>query len=569
MRYFDRGERPAQASRIGDILIAQGKLTEEQLARALEVQRRTRKRLGSILVSMGYISPADLARGIARRLNLEYVELSEDQVDLAMAGMIGEKLLRRYGALPLGMKDGRLRLAMSDPTNVHALDDVKMISGHPVVPVVASEEDVRRVQNRLFAVGGEVSEFLREAQERSAPDEEPELASEAEVGDAPIIRLVNSILQQAASDGASDIHIEPWASEISVRFRVDGVLREIMSIPRKLHGEIVARVKIMAGMNIAERRVPQDGRFSLRLGDSGADLRVASLPTVYGEKLVLRILDGGGARMELEKLGFESRMLELYRKAFGRPHGAILVTGPTGSGKSTTLYATLNELNSPERSIVTVEDPVEHRITGVNQIQVNPRVGLTFASGLRSILRSDPEVIMIGEIRDYETAKISVESALTGHLVLATLHTNDAPGALNRLTDMGVEPFLTASAVDCVLAQRLARRVCDRCSRPAEPDRRTLEEVGFPFELSGVGEPDFREAVGCRHCGGSGYRGRVGVYELMLVSEEIREMVVRRTPTSEIAQAARSQGMMRLREDGLLKAARGVTTIEEVLRSTV
>jgi type IV pilus assembly protein PilB len=433
--------------------------------------------------------------------------------------------------------------------------------------VVAAEDEIRSTQAKIFATGERITKILEEASGGGVEDDaEIDLGIEASPDEKPTVRLVSSVLQHAVGDGASDIHIEPRAREVTVRFRVDGVLREVMSIPPKLQHSVTARIKLMAELNIAEKRVPQDGRFSVKLGEQKIDFRVASLPTAYGEKVVLRLLDTASVEADLGKLGFEKRDYERYEEVFRRPYGAILVTGPTGSGKSTTLYATLNELNSPDKNIITVEDPVEYKVAGLNQVQVNPRAGLTFASGLRSILRSDPDVVMIGEIRDQETAKISVEAALTGHLVLATLHTNDAPGALGRLTDMGVEPFLTSSAIDCVIAQRLVRKLCERCKEPVEIEREILEGVGFPFEWAPEGL-HFHKAVGCRRCGETGYRGRTGIYELMVVTEEIRRMILRRSSADEIGRVAEREGMVRLRDDGLLKAARGVTTIEEALRT--
>jgi type IV pilus assembly protein PilB len=463
---------------------------------------------------------------------------------------------------------------MSDPTNFYALEDLSMLSGHPIRPVVALEDEIRRVFDRAFAIGEEVTELLEEAAEDTSSLED---AGEVELGvdsgpeEAPIVKLVGAILQRAVGEGASDIHIEPRAKELTVRFRVDGVLREVMSVPQKLQGGVIARLKILGNLDIAERRVPQDGRFSVRSGGQKIDLRVASLPTVFGEKVVLRLLDTSSVEANLKKLGFAGRYLGRFEEVYRRPYGAILVTGPTGSGKSTTLYATLAELNSPDKNIITVEDPVEYRMRGINQIQVNPKAGLTFASGLRSILRADPDVVMIGEIRDYETAKISVEAALTGHLVLATLHTNEAPAAVARLTDMGVEPFLTASAVDCVIAQRLARRLCDRCKEPVAIERELLEALNFPFRHldEGEGSLDFHKPVGCERCAGTGYKGRVGLYELMVVDEEVKGMILKRTSAGDIARTAERAGMVRLRDDGLLKAAGGVTTVEEVLRTVV
>lgn len=561
----------AGGGKLGDILVEEGKISEEQLQRALSVQESDSRPIGEIMVSLGYLTAADLAQAVARRLRLDYIELSDSDVDRGLMTIIDQRVLRRHGAVPLRVEDGRLAVAMSDPKDIYALEDLRIISGYPITPVVATKQDIQQVQNKLFAMGEGVSEFLEEAAGDSVVEDEGEvdLGSDAGSDEAPIIRLVSSILQQAVGEGASDIHIEPQAQEVTVRFRVDGVLREVMSVPQKLQSGITARLKVIASLNIAERRIPQDGRFSVRVGGSKVDLRVATLPTAFGEKVVLRLLDTSNVEADLRKLGFADEAFEKYEEIFTRPYGAILVTGPTGSGKSTTLYATLNELNSPGRNIITVEDPIEYRVPGLNQIQVNPKAGLTFASGLRSILRSDPDVIMIGEIRDVETAKISVESALTGHLVLATLHTNNAPGALTRLTEMGVEPFLTSSAVDCVIAQRLGRRLCERCKQPEEVERDVLEEMNFPFHLVDENEITFYKACGCQRCGNSGYRGRIGFYEMMVVNDELKELVLRRVSTNEVARAAEAAGMVRLREDGLVKAAHGQTTIEEVLRTVV
>jgi type IV pilus assembly protein PilB len=569
----DKRSRIGGAPRIGDILVSEGKITPEQLGEALAAQQEIGERLGAVLLSLGHIDQVDLARALARRLKLEYVELTERDVDRQAASLVDRRVLRKHGALPLRVEDGRLVVAMSDPTNFYALEDLSMLSGHPVRPVIAVEDEIRRVFDRVLSMGEGVSELLEEAAGESFIEEdsgEIELGVDAGPEEKPIVRLVGAILQRAVGEQASDIHIEPRAKELTVRLRVDGVLREVMSVPLKLQAGVIARLKILANLDIAEKRVPQDGRFSVRSGGQKIDLRAATLPTVFGEKVVLRLLDTSSVEANLTKLGFGGKDLERFEEIYRRPYGAVLVTGPTGSGKSTTLYATLGELNSPEKNIITVEDPVEYRMRGINQIQVNPKAGLTFASGLRSILRADPDVVMIGEIRDYETAKISVEAALTGHLVLATLHTNDAPSAVARLTDMGVEPFLTASAVDCVIAQRLARRLCERCKAPVEIERELLEKtLNFPFRLLAEEEPSFHRTVGCDRCGGTGYKGRVGIYELMVVDEQIREMVIHRASAGEIAHAAEDGGMVRLREDGLLKAAKGLTTIEEVLRTVV
>jgi type IV pilus assembly protein PilB len=559
------------SGRIGDILVSEGKITENQIEQALAMQKHDPREIGKILLSLGYVSKVDLAWALAKRLRLDFIEVTKRDVDRSVVSLVEQKVLRKYGVVPLRLENRRLVVAMSDPTNIHALEDLMMISGYPVTPVVAVEEEIQRVLNKLFAMTEEVSEFLEEAGRETVEEDfgELELGVGVSPDEAPIIRLVSSILQQAVGEGASDIHIEPQAREVAVRMRVDGVLREVMTIPPKLKSGVTARLKIIGNLDIAERRVPQDGRFSVKIGGHKIDLREASLPTVYGEKVVLRLLDTSNAAVDLTELGFPPRVYEQYEEIFRRPYGTILVTGPTGSGKSTTLYATLNELNSPEKNIITVEDPVEYRMQGVNQIQTNPKAGLTFASALRSILRADPDIMMVGEIRDFETAKIAVEAALTGHMVLATLHTNDAPGALNRLTDMGVEPFLTSSAVDCVIAQRLARRLCVRCRKPVEIDKEILAGIRFPFEHAPKDGLRFHKAVGCDRCGGSGYRGRLGVYELMVVTEKIKEMILRRASTGEIQRVAEEEGMVRLRSDGLLKAAEGVTTIEEVLRSVV
>jgi type IV pilus assembly protein PilB len=557
--------------KIGELLLSEGKIDREQLDQALALHRDEGRDVDEILLSLGHVGKADLAEAMAKRLKLEYVEITEKDVDRKAASLVDRRVLRKHGALPLRVEDGRLVVAMSDPTNFYALEDLTMLSGHPVRPVVALEDEIRRVFDKALAIGQEVSDMLEEAAEESADENtgEVELGADAGPEEKPIVRLVGAILQRAAGEGASDIHLEPRAGELAVRMRVDGVLREVMSVPSKLQGGVVARLKILGNVDIAERRLPQDGRFSVRTGGQKIDLRVATLPTVFGEKVVLRLLDTSSVEADLGKLGFGGRDLERYEEVYRRPHGTVLVTGPTGSGKSTTLYATLEELNTPEKNIITVEDPVEYRMHGINQIQVNPKAGLTFASGLRSILRADPDVVMIGEIRDYETAKISVEAALTGHLVLATLHTNDAPAAVTRLTDMGVEPFLTASAVDCVIAQRLARRLCERCKAPMQNERELLESIGFPFEQAHEGELGFHKSVGCDRCGGTGYKGRVGIYELMVLDDEIREMILRRASAGEVSRAAQRNGMVRLREDGLLKAARSITTIEEVLRTVV
>lgn len=548
-------------------LVQEGLVTREQLDEALALRGSgDRREVPELLVALGHVREAEYARALAARLRLDFVDLAETEVDAGAAALVEREALRRYGALPVRIEGGHLLVAMRDPTNLYAIEDLAMLSGCPIRPVVATGEEIERASNAIFAAGGELATLLPERDEDTVrePGDAVELGF-VSAGDGPVVRLMGSILERAVGDGASDVHLEPRAGKTRVRYRVDGVLRGLMSIPSSLHEGAVARIKVLADLDIAERRVPQDGRFSVKLGSRRAELRVATLPTVFGEKVVLRLLDTASVEVDLRRLGFEAGMLRGYEEIFRRPYGTILVTGPTGCGKSTTLYATLGELDGEEKNIVTVEDPVEYRMPGVNQVQVNPKVGLGFATGLRSILRADPDVVMIGEVRDTETARTSIEAALTGHLVLTTLHTNDAPSAVARLTEMGVEPFLTASAVDCVIAQRLARRLCEHCKRPAEIGRRVVEELGLPAE----GDAAYFEPMGCRRCGGIGYRGRIGVYEMMVLDASMRDLVLRRVPAGELGRAAEARGMVRLREDGLLKAARGITSVEEVLRTVV
>ena len=549
---------------LGQILIEQGLITEEQLQTALEVHHRTPKSLGRVLIDMGLIREADLVRALAEQVGLEFVDLSETQIDPAAAALLPETLARRYRALPIGERDGKLLVAMSDPANVYALDDIRAITNRDVQPVVATASDVEQAISRFSQLEGQVEQLASEA--ASALEAEGEEDLEAAVEDAPIVKLVNAIMTQAVADRASDVHIEPHEKDLRVRFRVDGVLHEAMPrAPKAIQNGLISRLKVMADLNIAEKRVPQDGRISMKVGGRQLDLRVATLPTVWGEKVVIRVLDKSQALIKLEELGFLDDAYKRYEEAFRKPYGAILVTGPTGSGKSTTLYATLNILNSIDRNIITVEDPVEYRLPGVNQIQVNPKAGLTFASALRSILRADPDIVLIGEIRDKETAMIAVEAALTGHLVLSTLHTNDAPSAITRLIEMDVETFLVASAIDCVVAQRLARKLCERCKEAYRPEPAELLEAGYPeWRVPEIVEL-FRP-VGCGSCAKTGYRGRIGLYEVMPMSEEIERLTVERASSDEIKAVAIQQGMQTLKEDGLEKARMGLTSIEEVAR---
>jgi type IV pilus assembly protein PilB len=549
---------------LGQILLEQGLITEEHLQRALEEHRNTPKSLGRVLIDLGYIRERDLVRALAEQVGLEFVDLTEYRIDAAATALLPEALCRRYRALPIGDDDGKLLVAMSDPANVYALDDIRTITGREVRPVVATANDVEQAIAKFSGMGDQVEALASEAAE--ALDEEVSLQEvEAAVEDAPIVKLVQAIMTQAAADRASDVHIEPTEKDVRVRFRVDGVLHEVMHSPKSIQGGLISRLKVMGDLNIAEKRVPQDGRVSLRVNNRSLDLRLATLPTVHGEKIVIRILDKSNAMLQLSELGFLRDSFERYERSFRKPYGAILVTGPTGSGKSTTLYATLNIVNQSDRHIVTVEDPVEYRLPGVNQMQVNPKAGLTFASALRSILRADPDIILIGEIRDRETAMIAVESALTGHLVLSSLHTNDAPSAITRLIEMEVETFLVASAIDCVVAQRLARKLCEKCKKAYTPEPRELIEAGYAESRI----TDLRELfrpTGCGSCSNTGYRGRVGLYEVMQMSEEIERLTVDRASSDAVKAVAVEQGMKTLRDDGLEKAASGLTSIEEIAR---
>ena len=556
----------ASKLRLGDILKDMGLVSEAQIAVALSRQKQTHKRLGQLLIDDGVLTELDLAKALAAKFGVSFLDLSDTPLEPAAAGYIDEKLARRYGAAPIRfLNDTTLLVAMVDPQNLMALQDLEIITGFTIQPAIASEEDIYGAIAKIYRDRPDVDESA--AEDAAFEEAEGGMTNIREATDeAPIIKLVNSVIAQSVDDSASDIHFEPQAKELVIRFRIDGVLHEIMSIPRRMQAGVTSRLKIMAELDIAERRVPQDGRIGLMVGGKPIDMRVATLPTVYGEKVVMRLLDKSNVMLDLEDLGFAEKALKRFHRSFTKPYGAILVTGPTGSGKSTTLYAALNILNSPEKNVITVEDPVEYRLTGINQVQVNVRAGLTFSAALRSILRCDPDIVMIGEIRDRETAQIAVESALTGHLVLSTLHTNDAPGALSRLTEMGIEPFLTSSAVDCVLAQRLARRLCTQCREPYTATKEMLRKNDFPPEACDRDDVVLYRAKGCSRCNTTGYKGRLGLYEVMIVSEAIRRLTVERKSADEISRVAVAEGMKSLREDGIDKVLLGMTSVEEIAR---
>jgi type IV pilus assembly protein PilB len=552
-----------KSKQLGQILIELGFITPEQLETALEEHRKTPKSLGRVLIDLGMIKEADLVRALAEQVGLEFVDLNEFPIDATSTVLLPEALSRRYRAIPIGERDGRLLVAMSDPANVYALDDIRTITGRDVQPVVATANDVEEAIQKFSGMDSQVEAMATIAAE--SVDETTADLEEA-LEDAPIVKLVNAIMTQAVGDRASDVHLEPAEHNVRIRFRVDGVLHEPMPpAPKSIQGGLISRLKVMADLNIAERRVPQDGRISMKVGGRALDLRVATLPTVHGEKVVIRVLDKSNALLRLEDLGFLENAYDRFSDSFRKPYGAILVTGPTGSGKSTTMYSTLNILNEESKNIITVEDPVEYRLAGVNQMQVNPKAGLTFASALRSILRADPDIVLIGEIRDKETATIAIEAALTGHLVLSSLHTNDAPSAISRLVEMDVETFLVASAIDAVVAQRLARKLCERCRVVYQPEQAELEAAGFP-EWLWPEIPQLFKAQGCPACSNTGYRGRIGLYEVMQMSEEIERLTVERASADAIRNVAVQQGMMTLRDDGLEKARMGITTLDEVAR---
>jgi type IV pilus assembly protein PilB len=553
---------------LGDILLEDGLLTTDQLSVAVDQHQTLGRSLGRVLVDQGILSETQLVAALAQQIGLRFIDLSDFPVDGSALARIPGSVCRQHMAIPIGFEDGRIVVAMADPANVFAADDIRTISGYEVLPAVATRADVVAAIDRYYRADSDLDDLttaLEDADEATGDD----LAGLKEVvEDAPIVKFVNLLITQAIQDRASDIHLEPTEQDLRVRYRIDGVLHEVMRSPKSIQSGVISRLKIMADINIAERRIPQDGRLSVSAHGKKVDLRVATLPTVWGEKVVMRILDNSTARLDLSELGFTQNNYERYSESFGKPYGMILVTGPTGSGKSTTLYATLNILNRPEVNIITVEDPVEYRLPGISQVQTNTKAGLTFASSLRSILRSDPDIVLIGEIRDHETAQIAVEAALTGHLVLSTLHTNNAPSAITRLTEMGIEPFLVGSAVDAVLAQRLARRLCMKCKEAYTPTEETLTAAKVNWDLS-TGIPTLYRPVGCPSCSNTGYKGRMALHEVMMVNEEIERLAVEHAPATEISAAALRSGMVTLRNDGMTKVLNGVTSIDEILRVVV
>jgi type IV pilus assembly protein PilB len=549
---------------VTDAIVELGYASREQVEQAIAQARTAGRSPEALLLEQGAIDTEQLSRATADRYGLDYVDLSIYKVDMAAANLISVKSARRYRTVPIGFVDeGTLLLAMADPANVLAVDDVQMATGLSCRVAVAPAEDIDALISKLTTLQSTVAEPILEEEgedEEEGPAEITDLHASAKEG--PVVKLVNSILGQAVTEGASDIHFEPNGGEMRIRFRVDGVLQEMARVPKRMVSGVVSRIKIMSELDIAEKRIPQDGRVALTIEDRRIDLRVTTLPTQSGEGASIRILDEVAAQRTLDQLGMEGEERRRFENSFRQPYGAVLVTGPTGAGKSTTLYAALQELNDVNKNIVTIEDPVEYHLDGINQIGVHRKAGLTFATGLRSVLRADPDVIMVGEVRDAETGRIAIEAALTGHMVLTTLHTNDAPGAITRLQEMGIESFLTSSAVDCVVAQRLARMLCPHCKKRSVIPQTALADAGFRVGT----DLEAYEPVGCGRCHGVGYRGRVGVYSVMVLSERIKEMVVSHSSEADIGKVAIEEGMSTLRDAGLAKVRVGVTSIEEVTR---
>lgn len=564
---------------IGEIMLRLGLVTQEQLNQAIEKQKLLKRQesLGDVMVGMGVISEKDRVRCLGEQWGVPFVDVTELEVDPGLVKLVAENVARKIKVLPVGKNNGKLILAMNNPLDIFAIDDVRMMTGLDVEPAIAPEEDIIHAISRLYRsnqnVSEQVSNVIKEFEtgdidfSSTGSEDEEDISIEQlrELSEeAPVIKLSNLIINRAISDGASDIHIEPGKDLVRVRLRVDGILHEIMQIPKKVQASLTSRFKIMADMDIATKRSPQDGRISATIDSKQFDFRVSTLPSVHGEKIVLRVLDRSNVSVGLHKLGMLPETLEKFERLISRTYGIILVTGPTGSGKSTTLYSVLSKLNSGEKNILTIEDPVEYEIPGLTQVQISPKAGLTFAAGLRTMLRQDPDIAMVGEIRDAETATIATEAALTGHLVLSTLHTNDAPGALTRMVDMGIEPFLIASAVIGVCAQRLVRVVCPKCKEQYQPPRDAVKRLGIEFESDA--KVTFYRGRGCDYCRGSGYKGRIGVYELMLLNDKIRDLVLQKTSSHVIREVALETGMKSLKDDAIAKILLGQTTLEECLR---
>ena len=574
------GQPQPVSRRLGDLLVREGLIDNEQLTRALQEQKGSNDKLGSILVKLSFVTEENLIAFLSRQYGIQSITLSQLDIDPDVLKLVPEQIARKYEVLPVKLQGNTLTLAMGDPTNVFALDDVGFMTNLQVIPAVASQAAIRQAIDRSYdSKGGGIADIVSEMEGAAADVElvegdEEAAASKVDVfelkesaDEAPVVRLINMILVDAIRRGASDIHLEPYEKVFRVRFRVDGVLHEIMTPPKRLEAALTSRVKIMASLDIAERRLPQDGRIKLRFNQREIDFRVSTLPTIYGEKTVMRILDKDSLQLDLTMLGFDSWSLEQFTKAIHNPYGMILITGPTGSGKTTTLYSAIHTINSPDINIMTAEDPVEYNLRGVNQVQINEEIGRTFAAALRAFLRQDPDVILVGETRDLETAQIGIRAALTGHLVLTTLHTNDCPSTVARLLDMGIPPFLVSSSLTLILAQRLGRKVCKDCKQPYDADEEVL--VPYGHIPQGLGKISFYKGKGCATCNFTGMKGRVAIYEVMPINQDIRDLIIRNAPAVEIGEAAQRQGMKTLRQNALQKVIEGGMTIEEVLRVTL
>ncbi len=558
--------------RLGDVLVEQGWLSPEALEEGLEAQAENGERLGQVLVQQKKITEQELLNALALQLDLEVMESIDDkELRFDLVEQLPIQYLKKHEIFPFQSEDGTLRIAVNDPLDLEVLDDLRILYGqNEIRPVLVPAREILSAINRTYGQANDTAEQI--IQDLGEEADSQHLFTELEVGEdlldetseAPIIKLVNHIFSQAVKSQASDIHIEPYQQHLQVRFRLDGVLHNVLSPPRRLHAAIVSRIKVMARLDIAEKRLPQDGRTEVKIGERLVDVRVSCLPTAFGERVVLRLLEKSGKLLSMEEIGLTAAALAEMKRLLQLSHGIILVTGPTGSGKTTTLYAALSYINSPDKNILTIEDPIEYQLDGIGQMQVNPKINLTFASGLRSMVRQDPDVILVGEIRDRETADIAIHAALTGHLVFSTLHTNDSASAVTRLTDMGIEPFLVSTAVQAIIAQRLVRLLCTHCKEAYEPEEAQWAELGSSREVAG---PIFR-ADGCEKCLETGYRGRTGIYEFLLLSEAIKGLVLKTSDANQINKAARAEGMASLREDGINKVMEGRTTISEVLRVT-
>ena len=570
------------SARLGEILIKENLITADQLKQAIEYQKKNSGRLGTCLMKLGFVRDDEITQVLSRQYGVPSINLKYYEVEPAVIKLIPQETAVRYQVVPLSRVGATLTIAMTDPTNVFAMDDIKFMTGFNVEPVVASESDINDAIQKFYgdvSSGEELNKVMKDltadddaALEISAEEDEMDAASlERAAEEAPIIKLVNLILTDAVKRGASDIHVEPYEKELRVRLRIDGILQNVMSPPLKLKDAITSRIKIMSKLDISEKRLPQDGRIMLKYMRDGKkkdlDFRVSTVPTLFGEKIVMRLLDKENLRLDMTKLGFEQKSLTMFERQILRPYGMVLVTGPTGSGKTNTLYSSVSRLNTPETNIMTAEDPVEFQLAGVNQVQMKDQIGLNFATALRAFLRQDPNIILVGEIRDFETAEIAVKAALTGHLVLSTLHTNDAPSTISRLMNMGIEPFLVATSVNLICAQRLVRRICAGCKDVLEVPEQALLDAGYTQDE--LKTTTVYQGKGCTTCNNTGYKGRAGLYEVMEINDELRELILVGASAIELKKKALENGMITLRRSGLTKVASGQTTLEEVLRETV